>query len=163
MSKQPSLIRRLALPAGLAAMTAVYAAEIPNVRSLFGEGFVDTRFLPKVLVIIAACALVAIVWREIRAGAAAAPDEAGAEDGSRFDAFKPFILFAALLAYIAAFRPLGFLACNIGLSVLILWLFGYGAGRPLVRVAAALGITGAAYLLFAVAFGTRLPLLPGGF
>jgi len=159
MSKQQSLLRRLALPAALAAMTAIYAAEIPNVRTLFGEGFVDTRFLPKVLVIIAACALVAIVWREIRAGAA----EATADEGDRFDAFKPFILFAGLLAYIAAFRPLGFLACNVGLSVLILWLFGYGAGRPLVRGAAALGITALAYLLFAVAFGTRLELVPGLF
>ena len=73
------------------------------------------------------------------------------------------MLFAAILAYIAAFKPVGFLISNMALGLLILWLFEFGVGRPVVRVAAAAAVTAVAYLLFAVAFGTRLALLPGGY
>ncbi|UOM33512.1 tripartite tricarboxylate transporter TctB family protein [Acuticoccus sp. I52.16.1] len=156
---------RLALPAALAVMAGVYAAGIPSVRTLFGKGFVDTRFLPKILVAIAAGALLAIIVREVRtwlAERAVPADDAPAEPGG-FEAVKPFVLFAAILAYIAAFKPVGFLISNMALGLLILWLFEFGVGRPVVRVAAAAAVTAVAYLLFAVAFGTRLALLPGGY
>lgn len=157
MSKKKSLRSSLALPLGLLGLTLVYASGIFNIRSQFEEGFVSVTFLPKVLVVIALLAIGAIVNSEVRSARPQAKDT----ESTLLDRAKPFLLFCAILGYIAAFRPIGFLISTTMLAYVCLWLFNYARGQVWLRVLVSSAITTLAYLLFAVAFGTRLALFPG--
>lgn len=154
MSHHFGFVKKLALPLGLLALVLIYAAGIPDVRSQFDEGLIGTRSLPKGLVVLALACLGVILLREARAPAPETPED-------QTGAWKPYGLFAAILAYVALFKPVGFVLTTAGLCLIIMWLFEYETGRPLRRILAAGVITGLAYLLFAVAFGTRLALWPG--
>lgn len=162
MSRAMKIVHQHATTILLLVLTLVYASEISSVRSLFDEGFVSTRFLPSLLVGVALVAIAVIALRDLRA--ASQVDDAPAQ--SLLQHVKPLGLFAVVLGYIALFRPLGFFATTFAFSLCCLWLFDYAAqqeslGRRLrANLVAAIAITGVAYLLFAVAFGARLPLLP---
>lgn len=166
MVRVKAFATRHTISALLLALTLIYASGISSIRSLFAEGFVSTQFLPQVLVAIALVAILAIAWRDERAAKQASEDDNPVSQ-SPGALGKPFLLFVAILGYIAVFRPLGFFFSTIALSLCCLWLFNYAseARTILHRIGRCLliatFITGLAYMLFAVAFGARLPLFPG--
>lgn len=165
MSQHVKKLWKLALPLGLLALVLIYAAGISDVRSQLDEGFVGTRFLPKGLVMVALACLAAILLREWRGTSTPhAADDIGDHDTAEEPqalAYKPYALFVAILAYVGLFKPMGFVLTTAALCLAIMWLFDYENGRPLRRLLGTVVITGLAYLLFAVAFGTRLDLWPG--
>lgn len=162
MSRATAFIARHATTALLLALTLIYVSEISSIKSQFDEGFVSTRFLPRLLAGVALGAIAVIAWREERASR---PDGDDTADGFSLHA-KPLGLFLGVLGYIALFQPLGFVLSTIALSLSTLWLFDFAAERSslLVRILHnllwAAVLTGLAYLLFSVAFGARLPLFP---
>lgn len=162
MPRANSIARKHAVTIVLLVLTLIYASEISSIRSLFDEGFVSTRFLPKLLVWIAIGALTVIALRDARASSGEKDDL----DSSWTSHVKPLVLLGVVFCYIALFRPAGFILTTIALAMSCLWLFDFASSeqRKSARIAknliAALIITALAYLLFAVAFGTRLPLLP---
>lgn len=166
MPRMLDCLKKLALPGFLLVLTLVYASGISSIKSLFDEGFVSTRFLPQSLVVIALCTLAVIAWRDLKSADVAEPDGDGSED-TLSNHVKPYVLLVAILIYIAAFKPVGFIMSTTALSYCCLWMFDYAVEKADrfyrfgLRMFVSLVVTGLAYLLFAVAFGTRLPLLPG--
>ena len=162
MSRVRAILGRHAATIGLLTLVLIYASEISSVRSLFDEGFVSTRFLPKLLVGIALFALLAIAWRDEKAAKSAQKPP----PTRLLETARPLALFVMIVAYIAVFRPLGFFPATIALSLGCLWVFDFAVDQPnlgarLLRSGlAACVIAALAYFLFAVAFGARLPMLP---
>lgn len=149
------------MPSALLALTGIYAFGIPGIKSQFDEGVVGPQFLPLLLVFCALLALMAIFYRslsEIRQSGEGACQDEGVD---RMSALRPFMVFLVILAYVAAFKPAGFVISTLGLAFGILWIFEYAAQNIMLRLAVSVLLTGLAYILFAVAFGTRLPLFPG--
>lgn len=164
MSKLTKFARHHGLSAGLVILTILYAFGIPNIRSLFDEGLVGTQFLPQLLVVITLICLAVIVLRDMKT--AEEKDEDGETTFGKEiikDKLKPIALFVATLGYIALFKPAGFVIATFLYSNCILWLFSHANNQLLVRALIGATITGLAYLLFAVAFGTHLNIYPVGF
>jgi len=164
MSRVRAVIGKHAATAFLLALVLIYASEISSIRSLFDEGFVSTRFLPKLLV---GVALGAIIWIAVRDARSEPANEAETDAAAPPGHGKPILLFGVIIGYIALFQPIGFVLSTVALSICCLWMFDFGANRStllsriLLTVFAASVLTGLAYLLFSIAFGARLPLFPG--
>lgn len=159
VSKVTNFARHHGLSLGLLILTAIYAFGIPQIRSLFDEGLVGTRFLPQLLVIITISCLVLIMLRDMKK---ASISNEQISESARGNA-KPIILFIATLVYIALFKSAGFLIATFLFSFSVLWLFSHASEKLLARALIAASISGLAYLLFAVAFGTHLNIFPAGF
>lgn len=159
MSKIKNLTRQHGLSLGLLVFTTIYASGIPRIRSLFDEGSVGTKFLPQLLVFITLSCLVIIILRDMKTADGAREEELQKAGSSA----KPLVLFGATLAYIALFKSAGFLIATFLFSYSVLCLFSHSNKKLIVRASIAAAITGLAYLLFAVAFGTHLNIYPVGF
>lgn len=162
MSKFIVFTRQHGLSLGLIVLTIIYASGIPSIKSLFDEGLVGTKFLPQLLVVITLFCLVIIMLRDIRT--ADKSIEASEETARKVEgSAKPLALFVATLAYIALFKAAGFLIATFLFATCVLCLFSHTNKSLAARALIAAAITGLAYLLFAVAFGTHLNIYPVGF
>lgn len=166
MSKFLKLARLHGLSLGLITLTTIYAFGIPSIRSLFDEGLVGTQFLPQLLVLITLVSLAFVVLRDYKTAHKLDQGDDGAANASQFSlkqAIKPIALFVSTLAYIALFKPTGFVIATFAYSFCVLSLFSHASNQLHLRALIAAAITGLAYLLFAVAFGTHLNIYPVGF
>lgn len=164
MSKITKFVRHHGLSVGLLILTILYALGIPNIRSLFDEGLIGTQFLPQLLVIITITCLAIIIFRDMKTAERSDEDGEDTLDKDNIkEKLKPIALFLATLGYIALFKPAGFVIATFLYSNCILWLFSHANNQFLVRALIGATITGLAYLLFAVAFGTHLNIYPVGF
>jgi putative tricarboxylic transport membrane protein len=139
---------RIVLPVVLFVVTTAYLLNALQVTTAYDDEGVGPTFFPVVLSVVMYCALAAVLFQALRAPrAAAAP--------LRLKDPVKIVLLTAV--YIALFRPLGyFIATTLYVWSLFL-VFDFGSRNQIWKVVSAIAIAVAAWLLFDVAFGIRLP------
>lgn len=158
-----AVMARLAVPLGMAFLTGLYAFGVFNIRVQFDEGFVGPKFLPGLLCLIAFLLLGKIIWGEVR-GLQSEEVDAETPAETRIDQLKwrPFWVAVSILAYVAAFKFLGYPLATFLLAAALISLFSETRPGLLKLALLSAAITVVFYGLFAVAFSVRLSLLPEG-
>jgi len=139
---------RITLPVVLFVVTTAYLINALQVTTAYDDEGVGPTFFPVVLSVVMYCALAAVLFQALRA-------PRGAATPLRLKDPVKIVLLTA--AYIVLFRPLGyFIATTLYVWSLFL-VFDFGSRNQIWKVASAVAIAVAAWLLFDVAFGVRLP------
>jgi putative tricarboxylic transport membrane protein len=140
---------RITLPVVLFVVTTAYLLNALQVTTAYDDVGVGPTFFPVVLSVVMYCALAAVLFHALRAprGAAATPLRLK-------DPVKIVLLTAA---YIALFRPLGYFISTTLYVWSLFLVFEFGSRNQIWKVVSAVLIAVAAWLLFDVAFGVRLP------
>ena len=140
---------RIVLPLVLLVVTTAYLLNALQVTTAYDDEGVGPTFFPVVLAVVMYGALAAMLFQALRVprGAAATP--------LRLKDPVKIVLLTAV--YIALFRPLGyFIATTLYVWSLFL-VFDFGSRSQVWKIASAVLIAIAAWLLFDMAFGIRLP------
>lgn len=139
---------RIILPVVLLVVTTAYLVNALQVTTAYDDVGVGPTFFPVVLSVVMYCALAAVLFHGLRArGAAATPLRLK-------DPIKVVLLTAV---YIALFRPLGYFIATTLYVWSLFFVFNFGSRNHIWKVLSAILIAVAAWLLFDVAFGVRLP------
>lgn len=144
---------RFGFPLFLMLLTTVYLAAASQIRVQFSEGLVGPKFLPFLAAGLTYLALLHILWREFRA-------PAGEKTMGR-SLLRPAAVIVITVAYVGVFGAFGYAVSTFLFALALFRVFEFERGRPLVMVLYAAAVTFVFFLLFAVAFGIRLPVLPG--
>lgn len=136
----------------LMALTTIYLVAAFQIRVPFAEGLAGPRFLPILASVIMYLALLRIIWRQSRQDGDTEPLRSLA---------APAQVVGATGLYAALFEPLGYVVSTFLFTLALFRVFDFERNRPLVMVLYAAAVTLVFYLLFAVAFSIRLPLVPG--
>lgn len=152
----------LILPIFLLIITTVYLATALQITPQFDEGLVGPSFVPVLASILMYVAL-GFVFRDILRAPAptddAASDEVKEEDKPSLAAAIKIVLATAI--YIAAFKTLGYpLSTFLYVYALLFFVRLENTGQ-IRRIAYSAIITAVFYVLFAVIFQVRLPMLEG--
>lgn len=140
---------RIVLPVVLLIVTTAYLLNALQVTTAYDDVGVGPSFFPVVLSVVMYCALAAVLFHALRTprGAAATPLRLK-------DPIKVVLLTAA---YIALFRPLGYFIATTLYVWSLFFVFEFGSKNQIWKILCAILIAVAAWLLFDVAFGIRLP------
>lgn len=146
--RRPWTDGRIVLPVVLLVLTTAYLLNALGITTAYDDAGVGPSFFPVVLSVVMYAALLAVLFQAVR-------EPRGAAAPLRLKDPTKVVLLTA--AYIALFRPLGyFIATTLYVWSLFL-VFDFGSRNHFWRVAGAILIAIAAWLLFDVAFGVRLP------
>jgi putative tricarboxylic transport membrane protein len=147
--KRPWKDGRVTLPVVLFVVTTAYLINALQVTTAYDDVGVGPTFFPVVLSVVMYCALAAVLFQALRfpRGAAATPLRLK-------DPVKIVLLTAA---YIALFRPLGYFIATTLYVWSLFFVFEFGSRNQIWKIVSAILIAVAAWLLFDVAFGVRLP------
>lgn len=139
---------RIVLPVVLFVVTTAYLLNALQVTTAYEDEGVGPSFFPVVLAVVMYGALAAVLLQGLRA-----PREAAAPLRLK-DPVKVVLLTAV---YIALFRPLGYFIATTFYVWSLFFVFEFGSRNQVWKVVSAVLIAIAAWLLFDVAFGIRLP------
>lgn len=139
---------RITLPVVLFVVTTAYLINALQVTTAYDDEGVGPTFFPVVLSVVMYCALAAVLFQALRA-------PRGAATPLRLKDPVKIVLLTA--AYIVLFRPLGYFIATTLYVWSLFFVFEFGSRNQIWKVASAVAIAVAAWLLFDVAFGIRLP------
>jgi putative tricarboxylic transport membrane protein len=139
---------RIVLPVVLFVVTTAYLLNALQVTTAYEDEGVGPSFFPVVLAVVMYGALAAVLLQVLRA-----PREAAVPLRLK-DPVKVVLLTAV---YIALFRPLGYFIATTLYVWSLFFVFEFGSRNQVWKVVSAVLIAIAAWLLFDVAFGIRLP------
>ena len=145
----------LVLPLFLLIITTVYLATALQITPQFDEGLVGPSFVPVLASILMYVAL-GFVFRDILR--ALAPTDDAADKPSLAAAIK---IVLATAIYIAVFKTLGYPLSTFLYVYALLFFFRLENAGQIRRIAYSAIITAVFYVLFAVIFQVRLPMLEG--
>ncbi|WOI12354.1 tripartite tricarboxylate transporter TctB family protein [Thalassospira lucentensis] len=152
----------LILPIFLLIITTVYLATALQITPQFDEGLVGPSFVPVLASILMYVAL-GFVFRDILRAPAptedAAGDEVKEEDKPSLAAAIKIVLATAI--YITVFKTLGYPLSTFLYVYALLFFFRLENTGQIRRIAYSAIITAVFYVLFAVIFQVRLPMLEG--
>ena len=140
---------RIVLPVVLLIVTTAYLLNALQVTTAYDDVGVGPSFFPVVLSVVMYCALAAVLFHALRT-----PRDAAATPLRLKDPVKIVLLTAV---YIALFRPLGYFIATTLYVWSLFFVFEFGSRSQVWKVVSAILIAVAAWLLFDVAFGLRLP------
>lgn len=152
----------LILPIFLLIITTVYLATALQITPQFDEGLVGPSFVPVLASILMYVALGFVFSDILRAPAPtddAAGDEVTEEDKPSLTAAIKIVLATAI--YIAVFKTLGYPLSTFLYVYALLSFFRLENTGQIRRIAYSAIITAVFYVLFAVIFQVRLPMLEG--
>jgi hypothetical protein len=139
---------RIVLPVVRFVVPTAYLLNALQVTTAYEDEGVGPAFFPGVLAVVMYGALAAVLWQGLRA-----PRDAAAPLRLK-DPVKVVLLTAV---YIALFRPLGYFIATTLYVWSLFFVFEFGSRNQVWKVVSAVLIAVAAWLLFDVAFGIRLP------
>jgi putative tricarboxylic transport membrane protein len=139
---------RIVLPVVLFVFTTAYLLNALQVTTAYQDEGVGPAFFPVVLSVVMYGALAAVLFQGLRAPrGAAAP----------LRLKEPIKIVLLTAVYIALFRPLGYFIATTLYVWSLFFVFEFGSRSQVWKVVTAVLIAIAAWLLFDVAFGIRLP------
>ena len=139
---------RIVLPVVLLIVTTAYLLNALQVTTAYDDVGVGPSFFPVVLSVVMYCALAAVLFQGLRS-------PRGAATPLRLKDPVKIVLLTAV--YIALFRPLGYFIATTLYVWSLFFVFEFGNRNQIWKVVSAVLIAVAAWLLFDVAFGVRLP------
>jgi putative tricarboxylic transport membrane protein len=139
---------RIVLPVVLLVVTTAYLLNALQVATAYDDEGVGPTFFPVVLSVVMYGALAAVLLQGLRS-----PRGAAAPLRLR----DPIKIVLLTVAYVALFRPLGYFIATTLYVWSLFFVFEFGSRNPFWKVVSAILIAIAAWLLFDVAFGIRLP------
>jgi putative tricarboxylic transport membrane protein len=144
---------RVVLPLVLLAATTVYLIGALNITSPYEDEGVGAAFFPIVLAAIMYVALLVVLANGIRKARGAPLPRLRLADTIKI------VLLTCL--YILVFQPVGYFVSTVLYVYALFFVFNFGTRNHLVRIATAVAVAIAFYLLFETAFQVRLPKLWG--
>ncbi len=145
---------RIVLPLVLLILTSIYLAGALRIASPYEDQGVGASFFPIVLAVVMYAALLVVLVNGVREAREGAPAE-------RLRLGDPLKVVLLTCLYILLFRPIGYFLATTLYVLALLYVFNFGSTSHLKRIAAAIAIAIAFYLLFETAFQVRLPKLWG--
>lgn len=144
---------RIVLPLALLVATTVYLLGALRITAPYQDEGVGAGFFPIVLSVIMYAALLVVLWNGIRAAREGPPPEFQLGDPAKV------VLLTGI--YILLFQPLGYFLSTVLYVYALFFVFNFGTRNHLIRIAAAVAVAIAFFLLFETAFQVRLPKLWG--
>jgi putative tricarboxylic transport membrane protein len=144
---------RVVLPLVLMAATTVYLIGALNITTPYEDEGVGAEFFPFILSAIMYAALLVVLWKGIREARGAPLPELHLAD--------PIKVVVLTTLFILLFQPLGYFLATVIYVYALFFVFNFGTRNHLVRIATAVAVAIAFYLLFETAFQVRLPKLWG--
>jgi putative tricarboxylic transport membrane protein len=142
---------RVVLPLVLMAATTVYLIGALNIANPYEDEGVGAAFFPIVLSVIMYATLLVVLWKGVR--------EARREPLPVLHLADPTKVVLLTALYILLFQPLGYFLATVIYVYVLFFVFNFGSRNHLVRIATAVAVAIAFYLLFETAFQVRLPKL----
>lgn len=142
---------RIVLPVVLIVLTTVYLVGAFDIAAPYEDEGVGAAFFPIVLAIVMYAALAVVLVQGIRDAGVTAPTIL------RLGPPAKVVLLTAI--YVALFRPIGYFASTIIYVYALFFVFNFGSANHLKRLAAAVAVAVAFFLLFETGFGVRLPTI----
>lgn len=139
---------RIVLPVVLFAVTTAYLLNALQVTTAYEDEGVGPSFFPVVLAVMMYGALAAVLIQGLRAPR---------DDAAPLRLKDPVKVVLLTAVYIALFRPLGYFIATTLYVWSLFFVFEFGSRSQVWKVVSAVLIAIAAWLLFDVAFGIRLP------
>ncbi|MDG4718356.1 MULTISPECIES: tripartite tricarboxylate transporter TctB family protein [Thalassospira] len=144
-------------------ITTIYLATALQITPQFDEGLVGPSFVPVLASILMYLAL-GFVFRDVlmtSKAQSAADSETQDTSDEETSLVVPIKVVGVTALYIAAFKTVGYPISTFLYVYALLFLFKLENTGQLRRIAYSVIITGVFYVLFAVIFQVRLPLLEG--
>lgn len=156
------------LPLFLLIITTIYLATALQITPQFDEGLVGPSFVPVLASLLMYLALF-FVFRDalktpkpaLETVESASEGEAETEAEEKPSLAAPIKIVCATGLYIAVFKTVGYPIATFLYVYALLYLFKLENARQVRRIIYSAIITGVFYVLFAVIFQVRLPLLEG--
>lgn len=144
---------RIVLPVVLLVATTVYLIGSFRIAAPYEDQGVGAGFFPIVLSVVMYGALLFVLWQGLK--------EARGAPLERLRLVPPIKVLLLTALYIALFQPVGYFIATTLYVYALFFVFDFGSRSHVKRLAAAIAIAIAFFLLFETAFQVRLPKIWG--